>query len=372
MTPAPAATGISAVVLLGGSGTRLRPLTLDTPKQVLPIVGVPMVHRVLAHLGRHGVNRAVLSLGYLHQEFVGLFPDGRFADMEVVYAVEPEPLDTGGAIRFAADQGGIDERFLVANGDILTDLDVTALVAFHDSRPQAMVTVALAEVPDPSAYGLVLTTADGRVEAFLEKPAPGEAPAGNLVNAGTYVFETAALERIATARRVSVEREVFPQLVSEGFLFAFRSSAYWTDTGTPSQYLEAQLDLLHGRRSCPPAPGAVDHGGVWHMGRPDATSAGRLVAPVLIGAGARVGAGAIVEGSVIGADALVHDGATVADSVLLAGAEIGPGAVVRRSIVGALASVGSGASVTGLSVIGGGATVEPGSHLDGARLPEGD
>ncbi|HVF14387.1 MAG TPA: NDP-sugar synthase, partial [Acidimicrobiales bacterium] len=234
------------MVLLGGIGTRLRPLTYSTPKQALPIAEIPMIERVLAHLQGHGVTGAVLSLGYLHEAFAALFAGGRFGAMDVCFAVEPEPLDTGGAIRFAADSAGIDERFLVVNGDVLTDLDITAMLDFHDSRDEPDATIALAHVLDSSAFGLVVTDpADGRVERFIEKPPADKAGPGD-VNAGTYIFEPQVLQRIAEGRRVSVEREVFPGLVADRALFAFLSPAYWTDTGTPSQYLRAQLDIIGG------------------------------------------------------------------------------------------------------------------------------
>lgn len=358
------------MVLLGGSGTRLRPLTLSMPKQALPIVEVPMIHRVLDHLGEHRVTRAVLSLGYLHEEFLNLFPEGHYGDMEITYAVEPEPLDTAGAIRFAATEAGIGERFVVANGDILTDLDVTALLRHHDAQPTAVATIALAHVLDPSAFGLVVTEpSDGRVQAFIEKPPAGQAPAAGAVNAGTYVFEPEALERIPDGRRVSVEREVFPALVDDGVLFAFESSAYWTDTGTPRQYLDAQLDLLNGRRHGPPAPMATRRDDGWWMG--DADVHGRVVSPAFFGHHASVAADSTVDGSVIGSRAVVSAGASVVGSVLLAGARIDPGAAVARSIVGAGAVIGEGATLCNVSVVGAGASVEPGAYLDAARFPDG-
>lgn len=359
---------LRAVVLLGGIGTRLRPLTLSMPKQALPVAEVPMIERVLGHLADHGVTEAVLSLGYLHHAFAELFPDGRHRTVRVGFAVEPVPLDTGGAIRFAALAAGIDERFLVVNGDVLTDLDVTAVLEYHDSRPGAQATIALAHVADSSAFGLVELADDGRVERFREKPPPSQAPAGH-VNAGTYVFEPSVLERIDGGRPVSVEREVFPRLVADGTLFGFPSSDYWTDTGTPAQYLQAQLDLLSGRRAGPPAPGAVEDGyGVWRLGR--VTVHGEVRAPALLGKGARVRAAATVHNSVVGAGAVVDEGAVVEGSVLLSGALVAAEATVRDSIVGPGAVVGEGATVAGRSVIGAGFKIDPGSRLDGARVPE--
>jgi NDP-sugar pyrophosphorylase family protein len=366
---------LPAVVLLGGIGTRLRPLTYSTPKQALLIAEVPMIERVLAHLLDHGVTDAVLSLGYLHQAFATLFESGHYRSMagrsmSVSFAVEPEPLDTAGAIRFAATQAGIDERFVVVNGDILTDLDVTAMLAFHDSREGAEATIALAHVADSSAFGLVITDeADGRVERFVEKPPADQAGPGH-VNAGTYIFEPPVLDRIAGGRRVSVEREVFPGIVADRALYGFPSPAYWTDTGTPAQYLQAQLDIVAGRRPGPAAPGAVTGGdGIWRMGR--VTIEGDVQAPALLGVDARVAVAAMVRNSVVGAGAVVDEGAVVIDSVLLPGALVAAYAAVRGSIVGPGAVIGEGASVTAGSVIGASIKVEPGSNIVGARLPEG-
>ena len=365
---------LPAVVLLGGVGTRLRPLTYSTPKQALLIAEVPMIERVLAHLLDHGVTGAVLSLGYLHQAFATLFESGNFRSdsgrsMPVRFAVEPEPLDTGGAIRFAATEAGIDERFVVVNGDVLTDLDLTAMLAFHDSRDGAEATIALAHVTDSSAFGLVITDeTDGRVERFVEKPPADQAGPGH-VNAGTYIFEPRVLDRIADGRRVSVEREVFPGIVADRTLFAFPSPDYWTDTGTPSQYLQAQLDIVSGRRPGPAAPGAVtDDDGIWRLG--EVTIEGDMQAPALLGVDARVAVAAMVRNSVVGAGAVVDEGAVVVDSVLLPGAVVSAYAAVRGSIVGPGAVIGEGASVSGGSVIGACIKVEPGSNIVGARLPE--
>ena len=199
---------MKAVVLVGGEGTRLRPLTLTSPKQMLPIVGVPMIERVLGQLAAHGVDEAVLSLGYLPDAFTEAYPDGRAAGVALTYAVEPEPLDTAGAVRFAATFAGITETFVVVNGDVLTDMNLTTLVEFHRDRG-AEGTIALHPVADPSAFGVVPTNSEGRVTAFVEKPPRDEAPT-NEINAGTYVLEPSVLARIPEGGRVSIERETFP------------------------------------------------------------------------------------------------------------------------------------------------------------------
>ncbi len=358
-----------AVVLVGGEGTRLRPLTYTTPKQMLPVVEHPMIERVVSHLARHGVDRVVLSLGYRPDAFLSAYPDGHVGGVELTYAVEAEPLDTAGAIRFAADQAGIEETFLAVNGDVLTDLDVGGLVGFHH-RHRAEATISLTPVEDPSAYGVVPTDSEGRVMAFVEKPSRDEAPT-NLINAGTYVLEPSVLELVAPHQRVSIEREVFPGLVERGRLYAQASESYWLDTGTPEKYLQAHRDLLSGRRPGPPAPDAHRiRSDVWVIGEPALD--GEVGAASLVGQGARVDRGARVVSSTVGRNAVVHGGARVEDSVILPGADLQRGCVVQGSIVGAGAVIGEGAVVTGLSVIGGGARVGPGEAVAGGRIPGGE
>ncbi len=359
-----------AVVLVGGEGTRLRPLTLTTPKQMLPVVEQAMVERVLGHLARHGIDEAVLSLGYRPDAFTEAYPDGVIGGVRATYAVEPSPLDTAGAIRFAARAAGIDDTFVVLNGDVLTDIDITGLVGFHRSHG-ADGTIALTPVEDPSQFGVVPTDADGKVTAFIEKPARDEAPT-NLINAGIYVLEPSVLERIAPDVRVSIERETFPALVADGALYALGSDAYWLDTGTPAAYLRAHRDLLSGRRGTAPAPGAVEDpelgAGVWVIGEVDAVPS--TVVRSLLGHGASVASDATVADSVLGAGSVVEPGATVTASVLLPGARVAAGATVDSSIVGPGATVGQRCSVTGVSVIGAGAVTASGTVLDGARFPE--
>ncbi|MGH9234343.1 MAG: sugar phosphate nucleotidyltransferase [Acidimicrobiales bacterium] len=329
-----------AVVLVGGFGTRLRPLTCDRPKQMLPIVDRPMIEHVVGHLAAYGIVDVVLSLGFRPEEFRDAYPRGRCAGATLHYAVEPSPLDTAGAIRFAALDAGISDRFLVLNGDVLTDLDIGALVAFHE-RSGAEGTIALHKVADPSRYGVVPTDNDGRVVEFVEKPEPGTAPT-DLINAGTYVLESSVLDRIEPGRRVSVEREVFPAMVADRTLYALDGETYWIDTGTPQEYIQAQLDLTEGLRGEP-------------LLAVDATAA--------------IGPGAEVRRSVVGSDVTIAAAARVEGSVVLDGARLGAGAVVEGSIVGHGAKVGEGARVVGCSVVGDDEEVAPGTLLDCARQP---
>jgi mannose-1-phosphate guanylyltransferase len=232
------------VVLVGGFGTRLRPLTLTTPKQLLPVGGVPMIEGVLRHLASHGIDEAVLSLGYKADAFMAAYPDDECAGVRLSYAVEPEPLDTAGGIAFAARAAGIDERFVVVNSDVLTDADYGSLIARHDARG-AEGTIFLTPVDDPSQFGVVTTDGDGRVEAFIEKPPAGEAPS-NLINGGFYVLEPSVIDRVGVGARVNIERVTFPAMVDDRSLYAFELAGYWLDVGTPERYLEANLDASNG------------------------------------------------------------------------------------------------------------------------------
>ena len=330
-----------AVVLVGGFGTRLRPLTTDVPKQMLPVVHVAMLERVIAGLARYGVDEAILSLGFRPDAFIEAYPDGTCAGVALHYAVEPEPLDTAGAIRFAARSAGIDDTFVVVNGDVLNDFDLRTLLALHRARG-AEGTIHLTPVDDPSRYGVVPTDADGRVLGFIEKPPRDEAPT-NWINAGTYVLEPSVLDRIPEGRKVSIERETFPAMVADGTLYALQDPCYWIDAGTPATYLEVQLDLLSGRRGTP-EPG---------------------VHPT-----ARVHADAVVECSVIGPDVVVDAGAVVRSSVVLAGAHVGAHARLDHAIVADRAVVGTGAVLTEHCVIGRDQHVTPGQQLANTKVPE--
>ena len=330
-----------AVVLVGGFGTRLRPLTYSVPKPMLPVGHVSIIERLVANLTRGGVTDVTFALGFKPEPFIEAFPDARCAGATLSYAVEPEPLDTAGAIRFAAEFAGIDDTFVVANGDVLTDLDVGRLVAFHRERA-ATATLHLISVDDPSAFGVVALDDDGRIERFVEKPAPGTAPS-NLVNAGTYVLEPSVLDLIPAGEKVSIERSTFPLIVSSGAIFGMASDDYWIDTGKPDLYLQANLDLVNGRR-------------------PDTTC--EAIAP-----GASIADDARVVGSIIDAGAEVAAGATVERSVLLDGAVVAAGAVVRDCVL--MGRVGAGADLADV-VLGAGAEVEPGEVLRSIRRPDPD
>jgi mannose-1-phosphate guanylyltransferase len=322
---------VKAVVLVGGQGTRLRPLTLTTPKPLLPIANVPFLERQLTWLGRYGVDEVVLSLGYLPESFEQHFSDDRFGDIKLRFVVEREPLGTAGGIRFAAE--GIDERLLVCNGDVLTDLDLVALVRFHDER-EAAATIALTQVGDPSAFGVVPTRADGEVVAFVEKPPRDQAPT-NWINAGTYVLEPDVVDSIPPRFTVSIERETFPRMLeAPGRLYAMQSHAYWLDIGTPQKFLEAQLDVAGGRLG-PPVKGATEVGpDVWVEAGAELDETAVVLGPSVIGVGARVGAGARVEASMLGPATTVGEGSNLLRSVVLWGAKVAAGTRLTDEVVG--------------------------------------
>lgn len=327
-----------AVVLVGGFGTRLRPLTNDVPKPMLPIVNRPMIVRLVDRLAEAGITDVVLALGFKPGPFAEAFPDGSHGGVRVHYAVEPEPLDTAGAIAFAARACDVDDTFLVINGDVICDVDLLALVGSH-RQFGADATIHLTPVDDPSAFGVVEIDAAGVVQRFLEKPAPGTTES-NLINGGTYVLEPNVLDLIEPHRRVSIERDVFPRLAQEQRLRGVATTDYWLDTGRPELYLQANLDVIRGMR--------------------------RVIESNPIAATADVASSATIDQSVVGDSCVIGEGAVVSRSVVLPWAVIGAGATVTDSIVAG--TVADGASVI-RSVLGRHTTVTADHDLVDDRLP---
>jgi mannose-1-phosphate guanylyltransferase len=331
---------VKAVVLVGGYGTRLRPLTETVKKELLPLVDRPILDHTLDRLVRHGVHEVVMSSPYLEEAF-DPFIEARHGEPRIEWVTERAPLGTGGAIVNTLAAVG-EEPFFALNGDICTDLDLTAMRAFHEERGAA-ITIALHRVDDARAFGLVATDPDGRVREFREKPAepiPGD------INAGTYLIDPAVLGPWTADHEISIEREIFPAVIDAGHpVFGFVADAYWMDLGTPEKYLQAHYDLLSGRLR------DVEYPAPW------------------IAANADVEPGATVDAlSAIGAEARVAAGARVDESVVHPGASIAAGASVIRSIVGAGARVGEGASVTAC-VLGAGSTVPGGVQIDDTKVP---
>jgi mannose-1-phosphate guanylyltransferase len=313
---------VIAIILVGGEGTRLRPLTIDRPKPMLPINGRPFLAHMLDRIAAAGVTEVVFSCGYLPDAIVAAFGD-RHGSLDLSYALEPAPLDTAGAIRFAAE-GRVDGPFLALNGDVLATAPLQGLIDRHRAAG-ARATITLTAVADPSRYGLVTCAEDGAVEAFLEKPRPDALPPGPgpyWINAGAYLLDTWFLDAVPYGVRRNIERDVFPNLVGKG-LHAWRSDGYWNDIGTPETYLAANMHLSGGA-------------------------------------------------SVLADGVQVHDGAIIEGSVILERAAIGPGATVRDSVVGPDAVIGAGAVVEGGCIVGPGVAVPPRSHHSGGRLTAGD
>jgi mannose-1-phosphate guanylyltransferase len=314
---------MQAIVLVGGEGTRLRPLTNDVPKPALTLVDRPFLAYMVEWLAGHGVTEVVFACGFLPDVLREAVGEGEHAGVRLGYVAEPDRRGTGGAIRFAADSLGerLDDRFLALNGDVLTDLDLTALQAEHERRA-ASATLALYPVEDSSAYGLVSCDGDGAVTEFREKS--GEAVPGE-INAGAYVLERSVLDLIPPGREVSIEREVFPELIGNG-LYAQPLAGYWMDIGTPERYREASWDILEGRvatRVRPTAPGLFVGAGA------DVSVEATLGPRAVVGPGCRVEAGAVVRESVLLDGCVVGSGASVSGSILGPGAVVEPGATVE-------------------------------------------
>lgn len=339
-----------AVVLVGGEGTRLRPLTSEMPKPVVPLVGRPLMAYMLEWLAGAGVTEVVMACGFLPDQMREVLGDGSRYGLEITYVAEPEPLGTGGALRFADERlpGGLGERFVMCNGDVLTDLDLRRQIELHEELG-AVATLGLAPVEDPTAYGLVRVGEDGAVAGFLEKPDPAEIDT-DLISAGAYVLERSVLGLVESGRNVSIEREVWPRLVGEGLFGVADRGAYWLDIGTPERYLQATADLLSGEAKSS-VSAELDAQGL-AVG-PGARISGALAGPAVVGEATVIEEGAVVgPGAVIGSGATVGEGARVERAVVLDGAQVGAGAVVRDAIVAPGARIGEKTEVQGLSVVG--------------------
>jgi len=350
--------GAQAVILAGGEGTRLRPLTLTRAKPVVPLLNHPFLAYQLALLREHGITDVVLACSYRVDDVRAALGDGGAHGVRLRYAVEREARGTGGGIRHAADlaRGTV----VVLNGDVLTDADLTAMARFHAERA-SRTTIYLMAVPDPRPFGLVETGADGRLRAFKEKPTTPEEITTDTVNAGIYMIDAALLDRIPRGAVVSVERDVFPALIRDRIpAFGWIARAYWRDIGTPASYREAQLDLLARRVRTPLAPAGRETRGSWIADDARVASGARIEPPSVIGPGAEVAARAQVgPGTVIGARCRIGAGARVDGAVLWEDVEVGAGATLRQCVAAAGAVIGARAR------IGPGVTLEA-----GARVPD--
>ena len=355
---------MQAVILVGGEGTRLRPLTSNVPKPVVALVDRPMMAYMFEWLHGHGVDDVIMSCGFKATKVRDVLGDGREYGIRLRFVEEPDPRGTAGALKFA--EALLDDRFLMLNGDVLTDLDLSAQIDQH-AETGATGTLALVPVPDPSSYGLVRLRDDNSVDEFLEKPSADAVLDTNLISAGAYVLERSVLDMIAPDRNVSIEREVWPALVDHGLYGYVDDDAYWIDVGTPERYLQATFDILEGnvRTQVQAKLGdgylAVD---------PSARVAGRAVPPAVVGAGAVIAAGAHVGSlAVIGADVQIGAGSIVERAVVLAGARIGEHCVLRDCIVAPNATVGDRSHVIGGAMLGEGVNIGADNVVAcGARL----
>ena len=333
---------LEAVLLVGGQGTRLRPLTLSAPKPMLPVAGVSCTEHQIARAREAGVTRVVLGTSYRADVFTEALGNGERLGVELEYVWEQVPLGTGGAMRNVAPhlRSGPDDPVLVFNGDVLCGLDIGALVQrWRDT--DADVALYLTRVQDPRAYGLVPTDEDGRVIAFLEKPQTPQEIVTDQINAGCYVFRRSLLDAIPADRPVSVEREVFPELVARGAtVIGHVDESYWLDLGTPLAFVQGSADLVRGIAPSPAVPGPI--GDALILSGAHVADDARVTGGSVIGVNARIGAGAIIDGSVIMDGADVGEGAQVTRSIVGAGAHIGAATILVEAVIGNHARIGAG------------------------------
>ena len=353
---------MQALILVGGEGTRLRPLTSTVPKPVMPLVDRPFISYMIEWLRGHGVDDMVMSCGFLAAGVRNVLGDGSGLGVKLRYVEEPRPLGTGGALKFA--ESLLDERFFMLNGDVLTDFDLSGQLAQHEDT-HARCTLALMGVEDPSAYGLVRLNDDRSVKGFLEKPSPDQIDT-DLISAGAYVLERDVLELIPPDTNASIERDVFPELVGDG-LYGFAGDGYWLDIGTPDRYLQATFDILE--RNVATAVGN-ELGDNYLSVAGDGSFTGRVVPPARVGTGCRIAGDARVGSlAVLGDNVRVGESTTIERAVVFDGAEIGPNCHLRYCILGAGARIGANTHIEDGTVLGEGVTVGSDNILThGARI----
>lgn len=355
---------MQALILVGGHGTRLRPITLTLPKPVIPLVDRPFLRYMIDWVARHGVEEVVMACGFLPDQLRATLGDQIPGGPRLRYVEEPEPRGTAGAIKFAEDL--LEDRFFALNGDSLTDLDLTALMDKHVSSG-ARATLGLHPVEDPSSFGLVRHDDDGAITEFLEKPDPAEIDTDE-VSAGAYVLEKEVLGLVPPDRDVSIEREVFPRLVGDG-LYSQRLEGYWMDIGTPERYLDACWDIL-GRRVETEPGSMLDEEGRHVSSAASVDESAAIAGECFVEGDVRVGAGArIGPRAVLGAGTVIGPSATVTGSAIHPACKVGAGAALTGAILAAGAVVEDGAEVPDGSVVGAGATITTSASLQpGARV----
>ncbi len=364
---------MKAVILVGGQGSRLRPLTVNRPKPLLPVGNMPFLSHVFGHLHRHGIDDIILAVQYLPDRFREFYGDGSAYGVHLTVADEPEPMGTAGAVKNVEQYLDPHETFLVFNGDILTDLNISDMVRFHKASGAAL-TISLTPVEDTSSYGVVEMDASGRISRFIEKPRREDAPS-NLINAGTYILEPEALAMMPVAQHYMFEFGLFPALLEHGRpMYGYNppTAAYWMDIGKPERYLDANYDLLAGKvAGLAWRPAGVARGeGVWADEGCDISSGANLEGAVVLGKRCRIEYGAKIVGPVVmGDDCTIGETAYISDAVLWDGVSVGAGATLARCAIGERASIGVRAWVEGGAVVGDHATIGAGNKLaNGLRV----
>jgi mannose-1-phosphate guanylyltransferase len=353
---------MQAVILVGGEGTRLRPLTSTVPKPVVPLVDRPFISYMLEWLRQHGIDDVIMSCGFLATSVRNVLGDGSGVGVKLRFVEEPDPRGTAGALKFAESM--LDERFLMLNGDVLTDIDLSAQIAQHE-RTGAKATLALVPVADPTAYGLVHLAADNSVNDFVEKPSSDQIDT-NLISAGAYVLEREVLELVPPDRNVSIEREVWPLLIGNG-LYGFASESYWLDIGTPARYLQGTFDIIEGN-----VKSAVQERlGSSYLAVADSEGIeGRVIPPAVIERDVKIAPGAHVGSLVVLSQGVsIGAGSSVERAVVWGGTHIGEGCTLRDCIVAAGCRVGDNTQIIGGAVLGEGVTVGSQNTIaHGARI----
>jgi mannose-1-phosphate guanylyltransferase len=353
---------MQALILAGGEGTRLRPLTSTVPKPVVPLVDRPFIRFMLDWLRSHGVDDVIMSCGHLASGVRNVLGDGSALGIRLRYVEEPRPMGTGGALKYA--ESLLEDRFLMLNGDVLTDMDLTTQIAQHE-QTGARATLALTPVEDPSAYGLVRTRDGGEVTEFVEKPAPDQIDTRN-ISAGAYVLERSVLDLLEPDQPASIERDVFPRLVGEG-LYGCVSDGYWLDIGTPERYLEGTFDILEGTV----ASDVQQRMGDGFLCVEDGVeNKGRIIPSALVESRCRIGAGARIGGRVVlEQGVMVGENTTIERAVVMQGSEIGSNCTVSGCIVAGGVRIGDECHLDGMSVLGEGVTIGSGNVVsNGARV----
>ncbi|HEY3420222.1 MAG TPA: NDP-sugar synthase [Methanomassiliicoccales archaeon] len=353
-----------AVIMAGGEGTRLKPLTNTRPKPLLPVLGRPCIEYVINSLASAGVEEIFIACGYRSQDIVKSLGETTRSGAKIVYAYEETPMGTAGAVKLLQDR--IHGTFIVGSGDTITDADLGRLIDLHMEK-KALVTMALTEVERPEQFGIVGVNADGRIERFKEKPKPEEV-FSNVINAGTYVLEPEVLDHVPTATKYDFSKNLFPDLLQQGkVLCASRLNGYWKDIGRPKDLFRANIDLAERHGQNITIRGALCKGKIFGSGF-NAEGA-RIYGPVYVGERTRLGRGTSVTRSAIGKESTLGEKVSVEDSLLLDRCQIGAGAILRGSILGEGCIIGPGVSLVD-SVLGDGVKLEGPASLEGRSLPD--